>query len=152
MALELTHWGAHVAYAMKARGVDTLFTLSGSHIFPIYDGCVQAGIRIVDFRHEAAASFAAEAYGRLRRHVGVAALTAGPGNFNAVNALASAQKNGSPLVILGGRAAQERWGKGSLQEIDHGPVMAPLSKLARTVGTDVLRQVSKGLREAGTAA
>ncbi len=150
MALELTHWGAHVAFAMKARGVDTLFTLSGSHIWPIYDGCVQAGIRIVDFRHESAAAFAAEGHGRLKRSVGVAAVTAGPGNFNAVNAIASASKNGSPLVVLGGRSGQERWGRGALQEIDHVPVMAPLSKLARTVGPDVLKTVSQGLKQAAT--
>jgi len=152
MPIELSHWGTHVACALKARGVDTLFTLSGYHIFPILDGCVQAQIRIVDFRHEASAAFAAEAYGRLTHTVGVAAVTAGPGNFNAVNALASALKNRSPLAVLGGRSRQEGWGKGSLQEMEHVPVMAPLCKIAKTVfGPDVLREVSAALREAETA-
>lgn len=147
----MTHWGSLVAKAMKARGVETYFTLSGGHLFPIYDGTEQEGIRLIDVRHEATAGFAAEAWGRLTRHVGVAAVTAGPGVFNSINALATAQKNNSPLVVLGGRAPESRWGMGSLQEIDHVPVCAPLTKRAETAGPDVLTQLSSGIREAMTS-
>jgi acetolactate synthase I/II/III large subunit len=150
MGLELNHWGSHVAFALQARGVDTLFTLSGGQIFPIFDGAVQAGIRIVDFRHEASAAFAAEAWGRLKRRAGVVAVTAGPGVFNTTSVVATAQKSGTPLLVLGGRAPKERWGKGSLQEVDHPPVLAPLAKRSETIETEVLRRVSAGIREAMT--
>lgn len=148
MSSGMTHWGSLVAEALKARDVDVLFTLSGGHLFPIYDGAVGSGIRLVDFRHESNAAFAAEAWGRLRRHVGVAAVTAGPGVLNAMNAIATAQKNGSPLVVLGGRAPESRWGKGSLQEIDHVPVVAPLTKSSETSGPKVISGLSSAVLEA----
>ncbi|HVF11794.1 MAG TPA: acetolactate synthase [Actinomycetota bacterium] len=148
MSSGMTHWGTVVTDALKARGIDTIFTLSGGHIFPIYDGAVGADIKLIDVRHEATAAFAAEAWARLTRGVGVAAVTAGPGVFNAVNGLASAQKNGAALLLLGGRAPETRWGMGSLQEIDHVPVMAPLSKIAMTASDQALRELTSAMREA----
>ena len=50
------HGGHLVAQVLKNEGVANLFTLSGGHIAPIYDGCVAEGIRIVDFRHEQSAA------------------------------------------------------------------------------------------------
>jgi acetolactate synthase-1/2/3 large subunit len=146
----LTHWGHHAAAALAARGVGTMFTLSGGHIFLLYDGARQAGIRLVDVRHEQTAGFAAEAWARLTRGPGVAAVTAGPGVFNAVNAVATSSRNGSALVLLGGRAPGWRWGRGSLQEVDHVPVLAPLAKQAWTAGPDLLRTLSAGIRESMT--
>src|SRR5919112_4211294 len=126
------HGGRVVAKALKSRGVTHLFTLSGGHLFSIYDGCRAEGIDLVDVRHEQSAAFAAEGWAKATREVGVCALTAGPGVTNGMSALASAQANASPLVVLGGRAPAGRWGMGSLQEIDHVPFVAPLTKLART--------------------
>src|ERR1700751_5787734 len=91
------HGGRLVARRLKAGGVRKLFTLSGGHLFPIYDGCRAEGIDIVDTRHEQAATFAAEAWAKVTREVGVAALTAGPGVTNGMSAVASAQANGSPI-------------------------------------------------------
>jgi thiamine pyrophosphate-dependent acetolactate synthase large subunit-like protein len=127
------HGGRLVAKALKSRGVSHLFTLSGGHLFSIYDGCRAEGIEIVDVRHEQSAAFAAEGFAKATRRVGVAALTAGPGVTNGVSAIAGAQANGSPLCVLGGRAPELRWGAGSLQEIDHLPFVSPLVKDARTV-------------------
>jgi len=125
--------GGHiVARRLKAHGVTTLFTLSGGHLFSIYDGCRAEGIDIVDVRHEQSAAFAAEGWAKVTRTPGVAALTAGPGVTNGMSALASAQQNHSPMLVLGGRAAEVRWGQGSLQEIDHVPFVAPLTKFAVT--------------------
>src|SRR5207302_9465723 len=90
------------------------------------------GIEIVDVRHESAAAFAAEGWAKVTRQPGVCALTAGPGVTNGMSAVASAQANNSPLVVLGGRAPQLRWGQGSLQELDHVPFVASLTKLAAT--------------------
>ena len=128
------HGGRLVARRLKAFGVSKLFTLSGGHLFSIYDGCRAEGIDIVDVRHEATAAFAAEGWAKVTREPGVAALTAGPGVTNGMSALASAQQNNSPVLVLGGRAPAMRWGQGSLQEIDHVPFVRPLVKLAATAG------------------
>ena len=127
------HGGRIVAEALKSRGVSHLFTLSGGHLFSIYDGCRAEGIEIVDVRHEQSAAFAAEGFAKATRGLGVAALTAGPGVTNGISAIAGAQANCSPVCVLGGRAPELRWGSGSLQEIDHLPFVSPLVKSAETV-------------------
>jgi thiamine pyrophosphate-dependent acetolactate synthase large subunit-like protein len=126
------HGGRLVAKRLRAHGVTKLFTLSGGHLFSIYDGCREEGIDIVDVRHEQSAAFAAEGWAKATREPGVCALTAGPGVTNGMSGLASALMNASPVLALGGRAPAARWGMGSLQEIDHVPFVAPLTKLART--------------------
>ena len=127
------HGGRLVARTLKSRGVSHLFTLSGGHLFSIYDGCKAEGIELVDTRHEQAAAWAAEGFAKATRKPGVAALTAGPGVTNGMSALAGAKFNRSPLVVLGGRAPEMRWGSGSLQEIDHLPFVSPVTKSAETV-------------------
>jgi len=129
------HGGRLVARRLKAHGVRKLFTLSGGHLFSIYDGCREEGIEIVDVRHESTAAFAAEGWAKVTREAGVCALTAGPGVTNGMSAMASAQANHSPMVVLGGRAPAMRWGQGSLQEIDHVPFVRPVTKLAATPGS-----------------
>src|SRR3954447_12527177 len=126
------HGGRLIARRLRAHGVTKLFTLSGGHLFSIYDGCRDEGIDIVDVRHESAAAFAAEGWAKVTRQPGVAALTAGPGVTSGMSAIASAQQNGSPMLVLGARAPALRWGQGSLQEIDHVPFMKPVTKFAAT--------------------
>jgi acetolactate synthase I/II/III large subunit len=129
------HGGARAVAAARAHGVQTMFTLSGGHVFPLYDGAVKADppMRIVDVRHEQTAAFAAEGTARLTRSPGLAVLTAGPGVTNGVSAVTTAHFNGTPLVVLAGRAPDGRWGSGSLQELDHPPLLAPVTKRAWTV-------------------
>jgi acetolactate synthase-1/2/3 large subunit len=129
---EQLHGGRLVAQRLRAHGVGTLFTLSGGHLFSVYDGCRAEGIAIVDTRHEQTAAFAAEGWAKVTRELGVCALTAGPGVTNGMSAIASAAMNNSPMLVLGGRAPQARWGQGSLQEIDHIPFVRPLTKFAAT--------------------
>ena len=129
---QTVHAGRLIARRLRASGIDTLFTLSGGHLFSIYDGCRDEGIRLIDTRHEQTAAFAAEGWSKVTRVPGVAALTAGPGVTNGMSAMAAAQQNQSPLVVLGGRAPALRWGMGSLQEIDHVPFVAPLARFAAT--------------------
>lgn len=142
------HAGRLIARRLKASGVDTVFTLSGGHLFSIYDGCRDEGIRLIDTRHEQTATFAAEGWSKVTRQPGVAALTAGPGVTNGMSAMAAAQQNQSPLVVLGGRAPALRWGMGSLQEIDHVPFVAPLARFAATAqsAADAGRLVDEALR------
>lgn len=144
------HAGRLVARRLKASGIDTVFTLSGGHLFSIYDGCRDEGIRLIDTRHEQTATFAAEGWSKVTRVPGVAALTAGPGVTNGMSAMAAAQQNQSPLVVLGGRAPAQRWGMGSLQEIDHVPFVAPLARFAATAqsAADAGRLVDDALRTA----
>ena len=131
------HGGELALAALRPFGVDTLFTLSGGHVFPFYDAAVKRDppTRIVDVRHEQTATFAAEGLARLTRGPGLAVLTAGPGVTNGMSAIVQARFNGSPVVVLGGRAPQGRWGAGSLQELDHVPLVASVTKLARTVSS-----------------
>src|SRR5215213_8718981 len=127
------HGGRLVAQAMRSRGATKLFTLSGGHLFSIYDGCKEEGIDVVDTRHEQSAAFAAIGWAKATREPGICALTAGCGVTNGMSAIASAQADGVPLVALGGRAPEMRWGSGSLQEIDHLPFVKPVTKSAQTV-------------------
>ncbi|HUB22936.1 MAG TPA: acetolactate synthase [Streptosporangiaceae bacterium] len=128
------HGGVQAMAAARRHGVSAMFTLSGGHIFPLYDAAVHADppLRLVDVRHEQTAVFAAEATARLTRAPGLAAVTAGPGVTNSVSAVTTAWFNGAPVVVLAGRAPDYRWGSGSLQEIDHPPLLAPVTKRAWT--------------------
>ncbi|HEY6316695.1 MAG TPA: acetolactate synthase [Acidimicrobiia bacterium] len=124
--------GYQAARTLAAHGVDTLFTLNGGHLWPLYYAARGADVRLVDTRHEQTAGFAAEGWAKVTRGVGAAALTAGPGVTNGVSALTTAHLNGSPVVVVGGRAPQGRWGAGSLQELDHIPIVASITKRAAT--------------------
>jgi acetolactate synthase-1/2/3 large subunit len=142
------HAGELAVAVARVHGVETMFTLSGAHVFPMYDGAVRAEppMRILDVRHEQTAAFAAEATGKLTRVPGLAVLTAGPGVTNGISAVAQAQFAGSPMVVVGGRAPQNRWGTGSLQELDQPPILASITKSARTIPTAA--GVTAGLDEA----
>ncbi|KAA1420880.1 acetolactate synthase [Nocardioides humilatus] len=153
---DLTGHAGQLAVAVaQAHGVDTMFTLSGAHVFPMYDGAVKATeegrpMRLLDVRHEQTAAFAAEATGKLTRVPGLAVLTAGPGVTNGVSAMAQAKFAGSPMVVVGGRAPNNRWGTGALQEIDHLPIVGPVTKHAATLMT--AGDVAAGFHDAFTAA
>ena len=127
--------GELIALALKRAGVSHLFTLNGAHIWPILIGAQEHGIRIVDFRHEQAAAFAAEGWAKVTRECGVVAVTAGPGVTNSISAVAQAQSGDSPMFVVGGRAPVSRWGMGSLQEMDHVRVVQSLTKKALTLAS-----------------
>jgi thiamine pyrophosphate-dependent acetolactate synthase large subunit-like protein len=133
LALSYAHGGDRVAAALAAHGVRFLFTLCGGHIAPILVGAKARGIRIVDARDEATAVFAADAVARLTGRPGVAAVTAGPGVTNALTALENAKLAQSPLLLIGGAAPTALQGRGALQDIDQGPVVAPFVKWAKRV-------------------
>src|SRR3954463_6070671 len=148
------HAGELAVSVAQSHGVETMFTLSGAHVFPLYDGAVKAEqpMRLLDVRHEQTAAFAAEATGKLTRVPGLAVLTAGPGVTNGISAIAQAQFAGSPMVVVGGRAPQNRWGSGSLQELDQPPIVESVSKLACTIMTagEILGGMDEAFRAAGS--
>jgi acetolactate synthase-1/2/3 large subunit len=127
--------GELIALALKRAGVSHLFTLNGAHIWPVLIGAAEHGIRIIDTRHEQSAAFAAEGWAKVTRECGVASVTAGPGVTNSVTAIAQAQSADSPMLVIGGRAPEARWGMGSLQEMDHVEVVRSLTKKALTLGS-----------------
>ena len=110
--------GRWMASYLKQRGLDVLFTLTGGHIFPILDGCLDAGVRVVDTRHEQAAAFAAEGYALRTGRPGVYAATAGPGFANAVSGLAHASVTLAPTLCLAGASPVVEDDKGAPQELE----------------------------------
>lgn len=147
------HGGDLALAALRAFGVTEMFTLSGGHVFPLYDAAHKSDFPIYDVRHEQSAVFAAEAVAKLQRRPGLAVLTAGPGVTNGISGLTSSFFNASPVLVLGGRAPAFRWGSGSLQEIDHVPLVAPVTKYAATVGdtASIPSEVAAALTAALTA-
>ncbi len=125
------HGGQLAAKALKEAGVDVIFTLSGGHIMPLYEGCLDEGIRIVDVRHEQAAVHAADSWARCNPgSIGVAAITAGPGVTDGVTGVANAWRANSPILVFGGQGPFNNLRRGSLQEMDHIGVMRPITKYA----------------------
>jgi acetolactate synthase-1/2/3 large subunit len=130
---EVVSGGHLVAKALKNEGVDTVFTLCGGHIIDIYDGCVDEGIRIVDVRHEQVAAHAADGYARQTGKLGCVVTTAGPGCTNAVTGIATAWRSESPILHIGGQGALTQHKMGSLQDLPHVDMMAPITKFAAGV-------------------
>ena len=140
--------GGHlVARALKNEGVDVIFTLCGGHIIDIYDGCIDEGIDIIDVRHEQVAAHAADGYARMTGRPGVAVVTAGPGTTDAVTGVANAFRAESPMLLIGGQGALSQHKMGSLQDLPHVDMMAPITKFAATVPSTarVADMVSHGL-------
>src|SRR6201991_539106 len=126
--------GGHlVAKALKAEGIDTIYTLCGGHIIDIYDGCVDEGIDVIDVRHEQVAAHAADGYARVTGKPGVAVVTAGPGTTDAVTGVANALRAESPMLLIGGQGALNQHRMGSLQDLPHVDMMTPITKFAATV-------------------
>ncbi|HXJ78866.1 MAG TPA: thiamine pyrophosphate-binding protein [Candidatus Methylomirabilis sp.] len=126
--------GGHlVARTLKEAGVKHVFTLCGGHILPIYDGCVNEGLGVVDMRHEQACAHAGDAYARLTRNIGVAVVTAGPGVTDAVTGVANAFSARSPLLLIGGAAPLGLRGLGALQETEQVALLRPITKGSWTV-------------------
>lgn len=128
------HGGERVAQTLRRHGVTHLFALTGGHIAPILVAAESAGIRVLDVRNEAAAVFAADAVARRTGHLGVAAVTAGPGVTNTITALQNAAMASSPVLLLGGATATLLKGRGALQDIDQMALIRPVVKQAFQVG------------------
>ena len=126
--------GGHlVAAALKNEGIDTIFTLCGGHIIDIYDGCIDNDIRIIDVRHEQVAAHAADAYARQTGRLGCVVTTAGPGFTNALTGIATAFRSESPVLHIGGQGALTQHKMGSLQDLPHTDIAAPITKFSASV-------------------
>jgi acetolactate synthase-1/2/3 large subunit len=130
---EVISGGHLVAKGLKNEGVDTIFTLCGGHIIDIYDGCIDEGIRIIDVRHEQVAAHAADGYARQTGKLGCVVTTAGPGCTNAMTGIATAFRSESPIIHIGGQGALTQHKMGSLQDLPHVDMMAPITKFSAGV-------------------
>jgi acetolactate synthase I/II/III large subunit len=144
--MQFCHGGELIGRALKAQGVNTLYTLCGGHIAPIYEGCLNNDIKIIDFRHEQAAAHAADAHARLTRNIGVAAVTAGPGVTDAVTGVANAYQARSPMILLGGAAPLATKGMGALQEIPQTEMFKTFTKASFTI--EKTEDIPEKMREA----
>jgi acetolactate synthase-1/2/3 large subunit len=127
------HGGWLVVKTLHELGVKEIFSLSGGHINPIYDACLDFGIRLIDTHHEQGAAMAADAYGRVKRQPGVCLVTAGPGFTNTVTGIAGAYLSNSPCLLLSGKSGIEENDRLPLQDIDQQSMITPITKWARTV-------------------
>jgi len=146
------HGGRVVAKALKAEQVPYIFTLCGGHVMPIYDGCLDEGIRVIDVRHEQTAAHAADGWARVTGRPGVAVVTAGPGLTDAVTGVASAHRANIPMLIFGGQGPRPFADMGSLQDMNHVELMRPITKWAVSVpeGRRLAEYVSTAFRVATT--
>ncbi|MCZ7564197.1 MAG: thiamine pyrophosphate-binding protein [Burkholderiales bacterium] len=130
---------------LVARKVDRVFGLQGGHIQPIWDQLGRRGVRIIDVRDEGAAVHMAHAHAALTGELGVAMATAGPGVTNCVTAMANAQLERVPVLLIGGCAPRAQEDLGPLQGIAHTEILQPVARLARTlrVPDNVLRDLDK---------
>ena len=151
---EVISGGHLVAKALRNEGVDTIFTLCGGHIIDIYDGCLDEGIRIIDVRHEQVAAHAADGYARQTGKLGCVVTTAGPGCTNAITGIATALRSESPVLHIGGQGALGQHKMGSLQDLPHVDIMAPITKFAAGVRSTerIADMISMAAREAFSGA
>lgn len=94
--------GELLARTLREAGVDTVFALHGGHLEAFYRGCLRHGLGLLDFRHEAPAGNAADAYARATGDLGVCVVTAGPGFANVMPAIINAQLDASPVLFIVG--------------------------------------------------
>jgi len=121
-----------LAQTLANLGVDRIFSLSGNQIMPVYDACIDAGIKLVHVRQEAAAVHMADAWGRLTGQPGVALVTAGPGFANSLTGLYVARVSESPVVLLSGHAPLPQLGRGAFQEMAQAEMASHVSKASWT--------------------
>ncbi|HVO90646.1 MAG TPA: thiamine pyrophosphate-binding protein [Casimicrobiaceae bacterium] len=134
-----------IAEFIAARGVERVYGLQGGHIQPIWDHLARRGVRIFDVRDEGAAVHMAHCHAVLTGEVGIAFATAGPGVTNCVSAIANAQLERVPVLLIGGCAPVPQDDLGPLQGIDHVSIMRPVTRSARTLRTadNLLRDLDK---------
>ena len=121
------------ALALQAAGVERVFAMSGNQLMIAFDAFLDADIRPVHIRHEAAAVHMADAWAQLTGKVGVAVVPAGPGFANALSALYTARMSESPVVLIGGHAPVSKRGLGAFQDMPQAELASHFTKASWTV-------------------
>ncbi len=118
---------------LEAEGVELIFGLPGEENADLMIALLDSKIRFILVRHEQAAAFMADVYGRLTGRAGVCLATLGPGATNLVTGLADANMDRSPVVAIIGQGSTRRLHKESHQNMDTIAMMRPISKWAQSI-------------------
>src|SRR5579862_1008743 len=110
--------------------ISELFTLVGDHLNEVLIESAQAGVRIVDMRHESAVVHAADAMARATRKPALTLVTGGPGHTNSLTGIATAHLNCSPVIAVSGSLSTQSMHRGAFQDIDQVDMARPVVKWA----------------------
>jgi acetolactate synthase-1/2/3 large subunit len=124
-----------IVRCLENEGVTHVFGIPGEENIRLVDALSRSSIQYVLTRHEQAASFMAETYGRLTGRAGVCSATLGPGAINLLLGTADATTNSTPLVALSAQVGMHRSFKESHQGVDLVPMFAPVTKWSSLVAT-----------------
>jgi len=135
VAGEQRHVADLLVRCLEHEGVTCVFGIPGEENIHLTDALAASSIRYVLVRHEQAASFMAEIYGRLTGRAGVCSATLGPGAINLLLGTADATTNSAPLVALSAQVGLNRIYKESHQSVDLVSLFSPVTKWADMVLT-----------------
>ena len=115
--------------SLEAAGAEVVFGLPGGAILPTYDPLLDAkGLRHILVRHEQGAGHAASGYAHATGKVGVCIATSGPGATNLITAIADAQMDSIPIVVITGQVGSNFIGTDAFQEADIVGMTMPVTK------------------------
>lgn len=120
-----------VAKMLKDAGVECIFTLSGGHIYRIFQECEKVGIRVLDTKHEGAAAYAAMSYAQATGKMGVVVATAGPGVTNTLTAIVDSNLYDTPVLLIGGSGSAKQELTETLQDFDVTSIYKQGTKFAK---------------------
>ena len=124
-----------IVRCLETEGVTHVFGIPGEENIHLVEALSRSPIRYVLVRHEQAASFMAETYGRLTGRAGVCSATLGPGAINLLLGVADATTNSTPLVALSAQVGMDRSYKESHQGVDLVSMFAPVTKWSALMAT-----------------
>lgn len=119
-----------LARALRDHGVDHVFFLMGGPMIDAENACQDAGVRMIDVRHEQAAAMMATAYSRVLSRPSVCMAASGPGTTNLVTGVAHAFVDCAPVIAIGGSSPVSQYGMGAFQEMDQVAMMRPITRWA----------------------
>ncbi|HUN30458.1 MAG TPA: thiamine pyrophosphate-dependent enzyme [Trebonia sp.] len=125
--------GAALVECLSAHDVPLWTCVPGESFLPVLDALWEAGIGVINTRHEAAAANMAEAAGKLTGRAAVCLVTRGPGASHASIALHTAFQDGTPLILVVGQVDRELLGRDAFQEMDYQQVFGSSAKAVLTI-------------------
>ncbi|GGI17915.1 acetolactate synthase large subunit [Gottfriedia solisilvae] len=139
-----------IVRCMEAEGVEFIFGIPGEETLDLIDSISKSSIQFIVTRHEQAAAFMADLYGRLTGKPGVCLATLGPGATNLVTGVANAHLDRSPLVAITGQCEISKQHKESHQYIDTIKLFSPITKYNQqiTVASTIPDIIRKAFSEA----
>jgi acetolactate synthase-1/2/3 large subunit len=138
--------------ALKAHGIQRLFTLPGAPLFPVYEACLNEGVEVFTARHESGLIHIAEGWSRATGKPSVVLVSPGPGLANSVPGISIAFAECSPVIVLGGIDVPANLGRGGRQELPQVEMCAPITKWSAMLssGSRIPEYIAKAFRIAAS--